>query len=146
MSIYTRPLGGDFSADYAGDTVGGHRLANNRNSNVSVTCFFDTAIFTLNEHGAMAAVADAFHGPIRTLYYMHWFPVPHTWHSLVAAAAWYIYMKNPSGLAEQAKEKFGFIYRLLDNKYYFDRFNEVVFATTSRGIGQGMCSGALVMH
>jgi NADH-quinone oxidoreductase subunit L len=35
-----------------------------------------------------------------------------------------------------AKQKSGFLYKLLDQKYYFDRFNEIVFAATARGIGQ----------
>ena len=49
-------------------------------------------------------------------------------------AAWYIYMKRPD-LAALFKSKLEWPYRVLDNKYYFDRFNEVVFAKTGRGIG-----------
>ncbi len=95
--------------------------------------YFDKAIFTLNEHGSMAAVADIFHGPAS--FVLHGFAGLPLYLALGGvAAAWYIYMKNPS-IAERAKEKFGFIYRLLDQKYYFDRFNEIVFATTSRGVG-----------
>ncbi|MDH5353340.1 MAG: NADH-quinone oxidoreductase subunit L [Gammaproteobacteria bacterium] len=95
--------------------------------------YFDKAIFTLSEHGSMAAVAEIFHGPLN--FVLHGFVGPAVY--LAAAgvgAAWYIYLKKPS-IAEQTREKFGFIYNLLDQKYYFDRFNEVVFATTSRGIG-----------
>ena len=95
--------------------------------------YFDKAIFTLSEHGSMAAVAEIFHGPLN--FVLHGFVGPAVY--LAAAgvgAAWYIYLKKPS-IAEQTKEKFGFIYNLLDQKYYFDRFNEIVFATTSRGIG-----------
>jgi len=50
------------------------------------------------------------------------------------ALAWYIYLRNPA-LAEQAKIRFALIYRILDQKYFFDRFNEVVFAGGARLIG-----------
>jgi len=49
-------------------------------------------------------------------------------------SAWYIYLKNPS-IADLVRHKFNFIYNLLDQKYYFDRFNEIVFAGTTRAIG-----------
>jgi NADH-quinone oxidoreductase subunit L len=44
-------------------------------------------------------------------------------------------MKNPA-IATRLQQKFNLIYRILDNKYYFDRFNEIVFAATGRAIGQ----------
>ncbi len=95
--------------------------------------YFDKAIFTLNEHGAMATVAETFHGPAS--FVLHGFAGLPLYLALGGViAAWYIYLKKPS-IAAHTKEKFGFIYRLLDQKYYFDRFNEIVFATTSRGIG-----------
>ncbi|MCK4707194.1 MAG: NADH-quinone oxidoreductase subunit L, partial [Gammaproteobacteria bacterium] len=49
-------------------------------------------------------------------------------------SAWYIYMKNPS-IAEAAKNKLAFLHKLLDQKYYFDHFNQFVFAGGSRVIG-----------
>ncbi len=95
--------------------------------------YFDTAIFTLNEHGSMAAVAETFHGPAN--FVLHGFAgLPLYLAFAGVAAAWYIYLRNPS-IAEVSRQKFGFIYNLLDQKYYFDRFNEIVFATTSRGVG-----------
>jgi len=95
--------------------------------------FFDNAIFTMSEHGAMEAVAEEFHGPMS--FVLHALrPGPAYLAFAGVAVAWYVYMKNPS-IAERAKEKFSFIYTLLDEKYYFDKFNATVFATTSRGIG-----------
>ncbi|MCP4236998.1 MAG: NADH-quinone oxidoreductase subunit L, partial [Aestuariibacter sp.] len=95
--------------------------------------YFDKAIFILNEHGAMAAVADAFHGPMSFVLHAL-YPGPSYLAFAGVGAAWYIYLKKPS-FAEFMKEKLSFIYKLLDNKYYFDRFNEIVFAGASRGIG-----------
>jgi NADH-quinone oxidoreductase subunit L len=50
-------------------------------------------------------------------------------------SAWFIYLKKPQ-IATALKQRLEWLYKLLDNKYYFDRFNEIVFATGARGIGQ----------
>ncbi|MFV2032390.1 MAG: NADH-quinone oxidoreductase subunit L, partial [Gammaproteobacteria bacterium] len=95
--------------------------------------YFDNAIIILNEHGAMAAVAEIFRGP--TNFVTHGFlGLPVYLAAAGVVAAWVIYLKKPS-LAAMAKEKSGFLYKLLDQKYYFDRFNEIVFAATARGVG-----------
>ena len=96
--------------------------------------FFDQAIFIIEEHGAMAAVAATYHGSIE--FVMHGFITlgPYLAGAGVVAA-WWLYLKNPE-LPAKIKAKLELPYRILDNKYYFDRFNEIVFATTGRGIGQ----------
>jgi len=96
--------------------------------------FFDQSIIIFEEHGAMAAVAEAFHGPAS--FVLHGLAPGPTW--LAAAgviSAWFIYLKKPQ-IASSLRHRFEWLYKLLDNKYYFDRFNEIVFATTARGIGQ----------
>jgi NADH-quinone oxidoreductase subunit L len=86
------------------------------------------------EHGAMAAVAEAFHGPAS--FVLHGFAgLPVYLAAGGVISAWFIYLKKPQ-IASAIKQRFAWIYSLLDNKYYFDRFNEIVFATTARGIGQ----------
>ena len=49
-------------------------------------------------------------------------------------AAWYCYIVNP-GLPERLKRAAGPIYTLLDQKYYFDRFNDWFFAGGARAMG-----------
>ena len=96
--------------------------------------FFDQAIVVFSEHGAMAAVAEAFHGPAS--FVLHGLAPGPTW--LAAAgviSAWYIYLRKP-GLAAVIRARLEWLYQLLDNKYYFDRFNEIVFAGTARAVGQ----------
>ena len=39
------------------------------------------------------------------------------------------------------KNAFAPLYTLLDNKYYFDRFNEIVFAGGARLLGKGLWKG-----
>ena len=45
--------------------------------------------------------------------------------------AWFFYLKKPA-IPAYIKQKSGFIYTLLDNKYYFDRFNDWFFAGGAR--------------
>jgi NADH-quinone oxidoreductase subunit L len=49
--------------------------------------------------------------------------------------AWYFYMKRPD-IPAMLKEKFAFIYTVLDKKYGFDDFNDTYFAGGSRGLGR----------
>jgi len=96
--------------------------------------FFDRAIVVFSEHGAMEALAEEFHGPMS--FVLHGLAPGPTW--LAAAgviSAWFIYLKRPQ-LAGMLRSRMEWIYQLLDNKYYFDRFNEIVFAGTARAVGQ----------
>ena len=49
-------------------------------------------------------------------------------------SAWYCYLVNPA-LPEKLKRAAGPIYTLLDQKYYFDRFNDWFFAGGARAMG-----------
>ncbi|MCG6890010.1 MAG: NADH-quinone oxidoreductase subunit L [Gammaproteobacteria bacterium] len=96
--------------------------------------YFDQAIIVFSEHGAMEALAEEFHGPAS--FVLHGLAPGPTW--LAAAgviSAWYIYLRKP-GLAATIRARLEWLYQLLDNKYYFDRFNEIVFAGSARAIGQ----------
>ena len=46
-------------------------------------------------------------------------------------SAWFFYLKKPA-IPEYIKKKSGVIYTLLENKYYFDRFNDWFFAAGAR--------------
>ena len=101
---------------------------------VLFTDFFDQAIIIYAEHGAMAAVAEAFHGPMN--FVLHGLSPGPTWLAAGGViSAWYIYLKKPQ-LAGAIRQRMEWVYQLLDNKYYFDRFNEIVFAGTARAVGQ----------
>jgi len=96
--------------------------------------YFDTAITVFNEHGAMAAVSEAFHGPAS--FVLHGLAPGPTWLAAGGViSAWAIYLWKP-GLAGAIRQRMEWLYQLLDNKYYFDRFNEIVFAGTARAVGQ----------
>jgi NADH-quinone oxidoreductase subunit L len=67
-----------------------------------------------------------------------------TWPFWLALAgvvtAWFLYIAQP-GIPAAIASAFGPIYRLLDNKYYLDRINEIVFAGGARLLGRGLWRG-----
>ena len=93
--------------------------------------YFKEAIFISTEHPGMAELASEFHGPFAMVMHVaREFPV---WIALSGVVtAWYFYMKRPD-IPAAIQKRFHAIYTLLDNKYYFDRFNDWFFAGGARG-------------
>jgi NADH-quinone oxidoreductase subunit L len=102
--------------------------------------FFDGAIVVdAARHPAMAEMGKEFHGAWAMA--LHSVTTAPFWLMLAGVlTAYVLYMLRP-GLAAGIKARFGFVYRLLDNKYYFDWFNENVIAPSARGIGVGLWKG-----
>jgi NADH-quinone oxidoreductase subunit L len=98
--------------------------------------YFGNAIFVLPAHDVLAEIGADFHGPLGFLLHGLMSPV-----LLLAfagvAAAWFLYLKEPE-MPGKIKARFGFLYRLLENKYYLDDFNEQVLARGSRLLGTGL--------
>jgi NADH-quinone oxidoreductase subunit L len=98
--------------------------------------FFRDAIFVQESHRAMAGLAEEFHGPLAMA--LHGFTAAPFWLAFAGAAlAYYFYLVNPR-VPAALKQKFSGIYALLDNKYYLDKINEVVFARGARLLGGGL--------
>ncbi len=97
--------------------------------------FFDGVIFVSDAHPAMATLNEAFHGA--TAMALHGFSLPTFWLALAGVvAAYYCYLINPR-VPAWFYNRFRGVYTLLDNKYYMDKFNEVVIAGGARMLGQG---------
>ncbi len=95
--------------------------------------YFDRVLMSLHEHDVVATMKEFYHGEFS--FVLHGFTGPAVYLAAAGAiAAWYIYLKKPS-LADTAQGKLAFMHKLLDQKYYFDRFNEIVFAGGSKVIG-----------
>ena len=97
--------------------------------------YFSNAIQVKPEHDVMARLGENFHG--------QWAMVEHGIFSLPfvlamsgLGLAWYIYLKNPQ-IAETAKQKFAFIYKMLDKKYWIDELYVKLFSDGSRNLGKG---------
>jgi NADH-quinone oxidoreductase subunit L len=99
--------------------------------------FFNNVIAINTErHPAMEKLAEEFHGPLQMA--LHGFTSLPFWLALAGVvAAYYCYMINPRVPAAFYKALRP-IHTLLDNKYYMDKFNEVVFAGGARGVGKAL--------
>jgi NADH-quinone oxidoreductase subunit L len=96
--------------------------------------WFKDVIFVAPEHDVLARVGEHYHG--QWGFVTHGMMALPFWLALAGfAVAFYVYMLRPS-IAEQAKSRFDWLYRILDNKYGFDDFNQAFFAGGSRGIGK----------
>ncbi|MFO1504631.1 MAG: NADH-quinone oxidoreductase subunit L [Steroidobacteraceae bacterium] len=96
--------------------------------------YFDGAIFVnLEAHPAMEHVMEDAHDAVHMA--LQAFTSAPFWLALagVVAAALMYFFRKPS--FEPAKGALAPLHKLLENKYYFDWFNENVIARASRGIG-----------
>jgi NADH-quinone oxidoreductase subunit L len=93
-------------------------------------------IFVGENHHAMEELTHEFHGAVAMG--LHAFTsVPFFLALAGVVAAYYCYMVNRK-VPEWFYSKFHAIYTVLDNKYYMDKINEVVFARGARVIGGGL--------
>ena len=98
--------------------------------------FFKNVIFVGENHKVMEELAAEFHGPVAMA--VHAVSSAPLWLAIAGVVvAYYFYMVNPR-VPAWIKKNFSAIYTLLDNKYYLDKFNEVVFAGGARLLGGGL--------
>jgi len=102
--------------------------------------FFKDSIFVdAARHPAMAELASHFHGAAAMA--LHGLITLPFWLALAGVAtAWFFYLKRPD-IPAAIRARFGFVYRLLDNKYYMDWINENLLAPAARGLGRGLWKG-----
>jgi NADH-quinone oxidoreductase subunit L len=93
--------------------------------------YFKDAIYIAETHDGLAELASEFHGSLMKV--VHAIFEPPLWFALGGVfMAWWFYLKSPS-IPAAIHKRFQGIYTLLDNKYYFDRFNDWFFAGGARG-------------
>jgi NADH-quinone oxidoreductase subunit L len=102
--------------------------------------FFKNAIFINRElHPAMEELAHEFHGAAAMA--LHGLTSLPFWLALAGVvSAYFFYMVKPE-IPAAIKARTGFINRILENKYYFDWFNENVLAAGARLLGRGLWKG-----
>ncbi|MCZ8015729.1 MAG: NADH-quinone oxidoreductase subunit L [Limnobacter sp.] len=98
--------------------------------------FFDGVITIRPEHGAMAGLSGIFHGAAEMgVHALHTLPFWLALGGVVSAAVCYLWVPAiPAAFMKVLKP----VHTLLDNKYYMDKFNEVVFAGGARKLGEGL--------
>ncbi|MDR2626276.1 MAG: NADH-quinone oxidoreductase subunit L, partial [Zoogloeaceae bacterium] len=102
--------------------------------------FFDNVLHVENEtHGVMEALRHHFSGALGMG--LHAFLTWPFWLALAGAGlAWFFYLKRPD-LPAAIQRRFSLLHALLENKYFFDRFYETVFAGGARLLGRGLWRG-----
>ncbi len=95
--------------------------------------FFGSSIYVSESHAVLHEMKEEWHGigP----FIMHAFVSLPFWLAVAGiVSTWYLYLVNPA-LPGRIKVALGPLYTLLDNKYYFDKFNDWFFAGGARRIG-----------
>jgi NADH-quinone oxidoreductase subunit L len=93
--------------------------------------YFGNAIFIAENHHALHEMQQEFHGAFGMA--LHSLTTLPLWLAIAGvASSAYFYLKRPD-IPAAIQKQFQFIYTLLDNKYYFDRFNDWFFAGGARG-------------
>ncbi len=93
--------------------------------------YFGDSIFISEAHHALAEMKEEFHGAFGMA--LHSLTTLPFWLALAGVvSAWYLYLVRRD-IPAKIQQKFQAIYTLLDNKYYFDRFNDWFFAGGARG-------------
>jgi len=93
--------------------------------------YFGDAIFISENHHTMSELREEFHGAFAMA--LHSLTTLPLWLAIAGvASAAFFYLKRPD-IPAMIQKRFQFIYTLLDNKYYFDRFNDWFFAGGARG-------------
>ena len=101
--------------------------------------FFRDSIVVLPLHPAMAEMQREFRGAWGMA--MHAVSTAPFWLMVAGVVvAYLLYIVKPD-VPAAIRARFGFVYRVLDNKYYFDWFNENVVAALARGMGTGLWKG-----
>ena len=102
--------------------------------------FFAGSIFVdAARHGAMHELGAEFHGALAMA--LHSVTTLPFWLAVAGfATAWLCFVARPD-LAAAIKARLSFVYRVLDNKYYADWFNENVIAAGGRALGTGLWRG-----
>jgi len=95
--------------------------------------YFGNAIHVSHAHNVVGHLAEEYHGVFGFI--LHGITGPAFWLALAGlVTAWYIYTQNRA-IADNLATRFQVVYRILLDKYGFDRFNEIFFAGGARGTG-----------
>ncbi|MFT4174645.1 MAG: NADH-quinone oxidoreductase subunit L, partial [Rhodocyclaceae bacterium] len=98
--------------------------------------WFHGVIFVADAHNVLHELGEEFHGAMAMG--LHGLTTAPFWLALAGVVvSWFFYLKRPD-IPAAIQARFGFVYRVLENKYYFDRFNEIVFAGGARLLGRSL--------
>jgi NADH-quinone oxidoreductase subunit L len=96
--------------------------------------YFGDAIFVLPQHDVLAELGEEYHGV--WMFTLHALKAAPLYLALAGVVvAWLLYIKLPH-LPGIIASRLKWIYQILINKYWFDDFNQAVFASSARNTGK----------
>ena len=96
--------------------------------------WFKGVIAVAKDHDTLSEMTAKFHGPFGMA--IHGLStLPLLLAALGVGLAYYLYVMNPE-LPAKLRKQFSFIVKILEEKYYFDRFNDFFFAGGARKLGE----------
>ena len=98
--------------------------------------YFQGAIYVNEAHQGMRQLAEEFHGPLAMALHALYQP-PFLLALAGVVMAWIFYLKRPD-IPAAIKQRFSFIYSILERKYGFDEFNDWFFAGGARGASRAL--------
>ncbi|WP_227814694.1 NADH-quinone oxidoreductase subunit L [Nitrogeniibacter aestuarii] len=101
--------------------------------------WFKNAIYVAPAHDTIGELANEFHGPVAMA--VHGLQTLPFWLAMGGVALSYFFYMIAPQIPAAIMRTFKPIYVLLDNKYYFDKFNETFFAGGARLLGKGLFKG-----
>lgn len=102
--------------------------------------FFEDSIFINPEkHPAMEEMKNEFHGAVAMA--LHGLTSLPFWLALAGVVTAYVFYMVKPAIPAWIKSKFGFVYTVLENRYFFDWFNERVLSAGARLLGRGLWKG-----
>ena len=96
--------------------------------------WFKGVITVAEQHNTIRPLTEAFHGAMAMAFH-GLTTLPFLLAMLGVALAFYLYVINPA-LPAKLRQQFSFIVKILEEKYYFDRFNDFFFAGGARKLGE----------
>ena len=98
--------------------------------------WFKGVIAVTQEHDTLSALTAKFHGPLGMA--IHGLSTLPLFLALLGIAlSYYLYVINPA-LPAKLRKQFSGIVTILEEKYYFDRFNNFFFSGGARKLGEGL--------
>ena len=101
--------------------------------------FFGSSIRVLPAHDVVAEIGEEYRGAANFAEHSL-LQLPFWLAATGVLSAWYFVLRRPDRAAV-LREKAGWLYRVLVNKYYFDWFNENVLARAGRALGLALWRG-----
>ena len=96
--------------------------------------FFGASLFVLPAHDVVGELAREWHGPLA--FVLHGLQTAPLYLALAGVGvAWYLYLRNPA-MPARIRDRLGFVYELLVQKYFADKLAEQAIPAGSRALGQ----------